>query len=80
MAGKLIPMETMNRMTLVATQVQGYLGQLECDDMGFNVCSYLTSSIMDVKYEKVTIDNLISDNCQYLFINKQKELHGLLLK
>ncbi len=45
-----IPMETMSRSTSAASQVDGYLSQLEEEDMGFKVCSYLSSPRLDAKY------------------------------
>ncbi len=78
--GNTIPMETMNRSTFAASQVDGYLSQLEEEDMGFEVCSYLTSPMFDAKYEKMNIDDVISDNCKHLTRNQQQDLQGLLMK
>ncbi len=58
-----IPMENMNRSTSTANQVDSYLSQLEEEDMGFDVCSYLSAPMLDTKYEKVNIDDVISDQC-----------------
>ncbi len=69
--GNTIPMETMNRSTCVASQVDGYLSQLEEEDMGFDVCSYLSAPMLDAKYEKVNIDDVISVHCQHLTCNQQ---------
>ncbi len=50
--GNTIRMETMNRSTSAVSQVDGYLSQLEEEDMGFDVCSYLSAPMLDAKYEK----------------------------
>ncbi len=68
--GNTIRMETMNNSTFVAVQVDGYLSQLEEEDMGFNMCSYLSSPMLDAKYEKVNIDDAISDHCQHLTLDQ----------
>ncbi len=73
-------MKTMNRSTSAASQVDGYLSQLEEEDMGFEVCSYLSAPLLDAKYEKVNIDDVISDHCQHLTIEQQQDLRGLLSK
>ena len=78
--GNTIPMETMNRSTSAASQVDGYLSQLEEEDMGFDVCPYLSAPMLDAKYEKVNIDDVISDHCQHLIIEQQQDLRGLLSK
>ncbi len=39
--GNTIPMETMNKLTSTAIQVSGYLSQLEEEDTGFDLSSYL---------------------------------------
>ncbi len=48
--GNTIPMETMNKSTSTASQVDGYLSQLEDKDMGFDMCSYLSAPMLDAKY------------------------------
>ena len=48
--------------------------------MEFDLFSYLASPMLDAKYEKVNIDDVISENCQHLTLDQQRELHGLLLK
>ncbi len=60
--GNTIPMETMNRSTSAASQVNDYLIQMEEEDMEFDVFSYLSSPMLDAKYEKVNIDDIISDH------------------
>ena len=69
--GNTILMETMNRLTSVASQVDGYLSQLEEEDMGFDVCSYLSVPMLDAKYDKVNIDDVISDHCQHFTLEQQ---------
>ena len=78
--GNTIPMETMNRSTSAASQVDGYISQLEEEDMGFDVCSYLSAPMLDAKYEKVNIDDFISDHCQHVTCYQQRDLQGLLSK
>ncbi len=48
--------------------------------MGLDICSYLSSPMLDAKYEKVNIDDVISENCQHLTLDQQRDLHGLLSK
>ncbi len=69
--GNTIPMENMNRSTSAESQVEGYLSQLEEEDMGFDVCSYLSSPMLDAKYKKVSIDDVISDHCQHFSCKQQ---------
>ncbi len=38
--------------------------------MGFDLNSYLASPMLDAKYEKVDIDDVISDNCQHLTLDQ----------
>ena len=78
--GNTIPMETTNKSTSAAIQVDGYLSQLEKEDMGFDLNSYLSSPMLDAKYEKVNIDDVISEHCQHLTLDQQQDLCGLLLK
>ena len=46
--------------------------------MGFDIDSYLSAPIMDAKYDKVNIDEVISEHCQHLKPNQQRELHAVL--
>ena len=78
--GNTILMETMKKLTSAAIQVDGYLSQLEEEDMGFDLNSYFSSPMLDAKYEKVNIDDVISDNCQHLTLDQQRDLCGLLSK
>ncbi len=69
--GNTILMETMNRSTSAASQVDGYISQLEEEDMGFNICSYLSAPMLDSKYEKVNIDDVISDHSYHHMLTKK---------
>ena len=51
--------------------MEGYLSQLEEEDMGFDVFSYFSLPISDAKYEKVNIDDVISEHCQHLTLDQQ---------
>ena len=50
--GNLMPMETINKPDQVATHVEQYLSQLEIDELGRDIDSYLSLLILDAKYEK----------------------------
>ncbi len=61
----------MKRLTSAASQVDGYLSELEEEYMVFDMCSYLYLSMLDAKYERVNIDDVIYDHCQHLTIEQQ---------
>ena len=76
--GNEIPMETLNTKDQVAAHVESYLTQMELEENGFDVDSYAASSILDAKYEKVDIDEVIEENCSHLTPEQQLELRNLL--
>ena len=72
--GNLIPRETINKPHKVAAHVEQYLSQLEIDELGRDIDSYLSSPILDAKYEKLAIDAIISTNCTHLLPSQKQDL------
>ena len=78
--GNVMPMESINKPDQVAAHVEQYLSQLEIDDMGVEIDSYLSAPIFDAKYEKLDIDAVVSTHCAHLSSSQQKDLQALLHK
>ena len=76
--GNTIPMETLNRPSAVASHVEQYLLQMEMEDMEFDLDSYLTAPILDAKYAKVDIDEVVYERCTHLSPDQQRTLHQVL--
>ena len=68
--GNTIPIKTFSSPDLTAAQVEQYLSQMDNEellDMGFdNLDSYLAAPIMDAKYEKWDIDQVVLECCTHL--------------
>ena len=78
--GNVLPMETAQRPDQVAAHVEEYLSQLERDELGRDLDSYLSSPILDAKYEKLDIDHVVTTHCAHLSASQQEELKALLSK
>ena len=76
--GNTIPMQTMDNSNMVAAHVETYLSQMEVDELGFDLDSYLTAPIMDAKYEKLNIDKVVKEHCSHLNPKQQADLHEVL--
>ena len=63
---------------MVAAHVETYLSQMEVDELGFNLDSYLTTPIMDTKYEKLNIDKVVKEHCSHLNPKQQADLYEVL--
>lgn len=78
--GNTIPMETLDKSTRIAAHVESYLSQMERDELGFDVDSYLSVPIMDAKYEKLDIETVVTEHCAHLTTEQQADLRVLLAK
>ena len=78
--GNVMPMETINKPDQVASQVEQHLSQIEIDDMGLEIDSYLAAPIMDAKYEKLDIPSFVTTHCSHLTASQQQDLQVLLSK
>ena len=78
--GNVLPMETVHKPDQVAAHVEQYLSQLERDELGIDIDSYLSSPILDAKYEKLDIDHVVTTHCAHLSASQQEELKALLSK
>ena len=70
--GKMILMETMKRSTSKLAQIASYISNIYKQDLVFDLDSYLAAPILEVKYEKVKIDDVIKKNCQHLTKKQQR--------
>ena len=78
--GNTLPMETITKSDQVATHVEQYLAQLELDSTEIELDSYLSSPILDAKYEKLDVEALLRTHCAHLSSNQQADLRTLLHK
>ena len=78
--GNVMPIETINKPDQFAIRVEQRLSQLEVDDMGLEIDSYLSALIMDAKYEKLDIPSFVTTHCSHLRASQQKDLQALLSK
>ena len=78
--GNTIPMVSLQKPNQVASYVESYLSQMEVEELGVDLDSYLADPILDAKYEKVDINAVIDDHCSHLDPDKQEDLRKLLLK
>ncbi|KAL7533117.1 hypothetical protein ACHAWF_007608 [Thalassiosira exigua] len=75
--GNTLLMETLNGSSLIATHVEQYLANMEVEELGFDVDSYLAAPIMDAKYEKLDVDEVISQHCAHLVPQQQADMRRL---
>ena len=78
--GNVMPMETINKPDQVATHVEQYLSQIEIDELGRDIDSFLSAPILDAKYEKLDINSIVSTHCAHLSPSQQGDLQALLSK
>jgi len=77
--GNTIPMQTLGK-SVNAVEVEQYLNQMEIEEMGIDIDSYLSTPILEAKYVKWSIDEVIKDHCSHLNVKQQAELHQLLTR
>lgn len=79
--GNTIPMETITTDS-TAAQVEQYLSQMDDEEllaMGIDTLdSYAATPILDAKYDKWTIDQVIEQHCTHLTKSQQYQLHQVL--
>ena len=79
--GNTIPMETITTDS-TAAQVEQYLSQMDDEEllaMGIDTLdSYAATPILDAKYDKWTIDQVIEQHCTHLTKSQQHQLHQVL--
>jgi len=76
--GNTIPMETLDKPTTVAAHIERYLNQMDAEAMGFDIDSYLSAPIMDAKYDKLDINEVISQHCLHLSPKQKLDIYELL--
>ena len=60
-------MDSLNNPELVAREVESYLYQMDLEDKGFYALEdAYASPILDAKYGKVEIEEVIKENCSHL--------------
>ena len=65
--GERVPMETLSKPDMLATHLDYYLAQLEEEDLGVDVDSYLTTPILEEKYQDTDIVSVVKQ-CTHLKI------------
>ena len=79
--GNTAPMDSLNNPQLVAKEVETYLYQMDLEDEWFDALEEAYASpILDAKYGKVEIEEVIKDNYSHLYPGKQRQLTNILLK
>ena len=69
-------MGSLNNPDIVAREIESYSWHMDFGDEGPDALEDVyTSSILDAKYEKVDIEEIIKDNCSRLGPGKQHQLH-----
>ena len=75
------PMNSLNNPQLVAREAESYLYQMDLEGEGLDdLEEAYASPILDAKYGKVEIEEVIKDNCSHLDPGKQRQLRDILLK
>ena len=77
--GNTVPMESL-KPAMVAAHVGEYIAQIEVDDMGVDVDSYLAAPIKDAKYERLDVEAVLKEHCSHLSPTQQGDLRVLLRK
>ena len=73
-------MDSLNTPQMVAKEVESYLYQMDLEDEDLPDLEAYASTILDAKYEKVDIDDLIKEHCSHLNKVQQNQLKEILLK
>ena len=63
--GEQVPMETLSKPDTLVTHLEYYLAQLEEEDLGVDVNSFLTMPILEAKYQDTNIVSVIKQ-CTHL--------------
>jgi len=75
------PMGSLKKPELVTKEVESYLYQMDLENEGLDALEEAYASpILDTKYGKVEIEEVIKDNCSHLDPGKQRQLRDTLLK
>ena len=79
--GNTVAMETIVKATDVAAHVDYYIDELDCEELGFDIDeSYLSVPILDAKYDKWSIEEVISEHCAHLTPTQQDDMRALLAR
>ena len=78
--GNTAPMDSLNTPQMVAKEVESYLYQMDLEDEDLPDLEAYASTILDAKYEKVDVSDLIEEHCSHLNKVQQNQLKELLLK
>ena len=73
-------MDSLNTPQMVAREVESYLYQMDLEDEDLSNTEAYASTILDAKYEKVDIDDLIEEHCSHLGKVQQNQLKEVLIK
>lgn len=76
--GNTIPMVSLHKRDQLVSHVDTYVSQLEVDELGWDLDSYLADPILDAKYEQVDINTVVDEQCSHLTSDQQKDLRALL--
>ncbi|KAL7531724.1 hypothetical protein ACHAWF_003887, partial [Thalassiosira exigua] len=75
--GNTVPMETLDGTNLIAAHVERYLADMEVEELGFDLDSYLAAPILDDKYDKLDVEEVITEHCAHLTLQQQADLRQL---
>ena len=75
-----IPMETFNKPAQVTAHVDECLTQMEMEEMEFEIDSYLTTPILDAKYNKLDVEEVFTEHSSHLTLEQQNDFRELLRK
>ena len=78
--GNTAPMDSLNTPQLIAEEVKSYLYQMNLEGEGSSELDAYASPILDAKYEKVDIEEIIKEHCSHLNKTQQGQLKDILLK
>ena len=78
--GNIAPTDNLNTPQMVVREVESYLYQMDLEDEDLSNMEAYASTILDAKYEKVDIDDLIEEHCSHLGKVQQNQLKEVLIK
>ena len=58
--------DSLDTSQMVSKEIESYLDQMDLKDKGLSDLEAYASSILDAKYEKVDIEDLIKEHCSRL--------------
>ena len=73
-------MDSLNTPQMTAKEIESYLYQMDLEDEGLSDLEAYASPILDAKYEKVDIEDLIEEHCSHLNKTQQDQSNKVLLK